>query len=141
MKLYVEGNAPADSTDRIIKAESNVVRVYYKDSTNGNGYFVLKKECRKAVDNAQDPQNGLVWEPVLMSLNPDGDKNTAINGDDTKVDFVKSYCLPIWNFDFEEAKFVPYGVDKKVSTDCPKEGPASLALRVASFVPKSVDKK
>lgn len=141
MKLYVEGNAPADSTDRIIKAESNVVRVYYKDSVNGNGYFVLKKECRGQVDSAETPQNGFVWEPVLMSLNPDGNTNTAINGEDTKVDFVKSYCLPIWNFDFEESKFVPYGVDKKVSTNCPKEGHASVALRVASFVPKSVDKK
>lgn len=138
-KLYVPGNAPASSEKNTIDVPGTTVRVYYKDEKLGNGYFVMKKECKGQIEDANSPENGWQWVPVVMSLNPDGNKNELIMEEgDTKIDFVKTYCLPIWNFDFEEAKFVPYGISKTVATTCPTSG---LAAASFSFMPKTVAKK
>lgn len=145
-KLMVTGNADAnaETEERIVDLPAKTVRVYYKDKTNGNGYFVMKKECvgkHPAITDGSNT-NGWQWVPQPMCLNPDGNTNYAggkdlvIQDSGQKTDFVKTYCLPIWNFDFEEAKFVPYGVEEKPKTDCPKDGLAKAAA-MFSFVPKT----
>lgn len=128
LNLYFSTNVPTsfkDKAENKVDLNSNTVRVYYKDDKLGNGYFVMKKECSSVAFDDADTGNteGWIWKPVIMSLNPDGNKNEVIKGTDTKVDFIKTYCLPIWNFDFEEAKFMPYGVAKSVAFNCPKASP------------------
>ena len=136
LNLYFSTNVPTpfkEKAENKVDLNATTVRVYYKDEVNGNGYFVMKKECSSTAFDDADVGNttGWIWKPVIMSLNPDGNQNVEINGSDSNLDFVKSCCLPIWNFDFEEAQFMPYGVPKTAVFDCPKAEAAML-----KFVPK-----
>lgn len=99
--LY-SGTVPAE-------VKTRVCRVYYSNETDGAGYFILERACPTG------------WKPVVVSLNADGDMNKTIETETPgTIDFKMSYCFPIYNFDFEDARFLEYGKPKATVEECPQ---------------------
>lgn len=122
-----------------------VARLYYKDSKLGNGYMIIEQACSQ---DSEGSMNGkVVWKPKELSLDKNGEKNVLLkksdstvsettNKADTELDYLLTYALPIYNFDFEEAKFLPYGVPKATLDKLDCSGPAAAGFMALSPVRK-----
>lgn len=144
LNIYFSTNKPTGSpsptTFDVIDSDNEYLRVYCEDEAKGNVYFILHKECTGQISNQSGATTGYRWVPVPVAVNADGTHNVMIKNDGSElkeldhstIDFVKTYCFPIYNFDFEESKFVPYGQNIKVVSRCGTSGP-----RILSFVPEN----
>ena len=124
-----------------------VARLYYKDSVNGNGYVIIEQGCSKDETDG-DLYQKVTWFPKEVAVNEDGDTNVllkksastvseTVNRADSDLDYGLTFTMPIYNFDFEEAKFLPYGVPKATldSLNC---GAAALyRAKTAMIAPRT----
>lgn len=114
-----------------------VARLYYKDTVKGNGYVIIEQGCSKAGAGDADDHQKVTWFAKNVAVDEMAEKNVLLKNDgkvtenktDTNLDYKLTYALPIYNFDFEEAKFVPYGVPKSTldALDCKQA--ARIGLR------------
>lgn len=98
-----------------------VARLYYKDSVKGNGYVIIEQACSKE-ETSGDLYQKVTWFPKELAVDVNGEKNVLLKKDssvqvtenraDAQLEYGLTFAAPIYNFDFEDAKFLPYGVPK-----------------------------
>lgn len=145
-KLFVDDGTQGTPTDRPkrIKTEEvtelkglshdytnlpRIARLYYKDSVKGNGYVIIEQACSKE-ETSGDLYQKVTWFPKELAVDVNGEKNVLLKKDssvqvtenraDAQLEYGLTFAAPIYNFDFEDAKFLPYGVPKSTidKLDC-----------------------